>query len=133
MRITNIKFALIIMTVLFNVPAFAYSPDETKVECKKPRFSDFNLSEFKAPENIEIPPGAELSFKVSAWVDPKSITLTAKNQPLAFTVESTSTFHKVKAKLPAAFNGSYVRIRASVKALLGCDEQTGWLLKVADK
>jgi hypothetical protein len=39
----------------------------------------------------------------------------------------------VKAKLPADLTGQPVRIDVSVKAVLGCDDQTGWLVKIADK
>ncbi len=131
--ITTCKTALMIATVLFNSPVFAYSSEDTKEVCKKPKFNNFNLAEYKAPEKQEVPPESELSFVVSSWADPSSITLMAKKQKLAFTVESNSSFHRVKAKLPAALNGHFVRIDASAKSVLGCDEQDGWLVKVAEK
>ena len=127
------KSALFIAVVLFNGQAAAYSPEELEQACKKPRFTDFNLTEYKAPDNIEIAPESEFIIKISAWVDPTTIKLTAKKQPLPFTVESTSTFHKIKAKLPAALNGNFVRIEVSAKAVLGCGDKEGWLVKVADK
>ena len=127
------KSALFIAVVLFNGPAAAYSPEELEQSCKKPRFTDFNLTEYKAPDNIEIAPESEFIIKISAWADPSTIKLTAKKQALPFTVESTSTFHKIKAKLPASLNGNYVRIDVSAKAVLGCDNKEGWLVKVADK
>jgi hypothetical protein len=119
--------------ILFNGSAFAYSPDENEQTCKKPHFTDFNLTEYKAPKNIETPPESEFIIKISPWADPRAIKLSAKKQPLPFTVESNSSFHKVKAKLPASLNGSFVRIDVSAKALLGCADKTGWLIKVADK
>lgn len=127
------KSAVFIAVVLFNGQAAAYSPEELEQACKKPRFTDFNLTEYKAPDNIEIAPEAEFIIKVSAWADPSTIKLTAKKQELPFTIESTSTFHKIKAKLPATLNGDYVRIDVSAKAVLGCDNKTGWLVKIADK
>ena len=127
------KSALFIAVVLFNGAATAYSPEELEQSCKKPRFTDFNLTEYKAPDNIEIAPESEFIIKISAWADPSTIKLTAKKQALPFTVESTSTFHKIKAKLPASLNGNYVRIDVSAKAVLGCDNKEGWLVKVADK
>jgi hypothetical protein len=134
MKITKMfKSALFIAVVLFNGQAAAYSPEELEQACKKPRFTDFNLTEYKAPDNIEIAPESEFIIKISAWVDPTTIKLTAKKQPLPFTVESTSTFHKIKAKLPAALNGNFVRIEVSAKAVLGCGDKEGWLVKVADK
>jgi hypothetical protein len=48
-------------------------------------------------------------------------------------VESNSSFHKVKAKLPASLNGNFVRIEVSAKAVLRCGDKDGWLVKVADK
>jgi len=134
MKVTKMfKSALFITVVLFNGQAVAYSPEELAKACKKPHFTDFNLSEYKAPENIEIAPESEFIIKISAWADPSTIKLTAKKQELPFTVESTSTFHKIKAKLPASLNGSFVRIDVSAQAVLGCDDKTGWLVKVANK
>ena len=134
MNVTKMfKSALVIAVVLFNGQAAAYSPEELEKACKKPRFTDFNLSEYKAPDNIEIAPESEFIIKISAWADPGTIKLTAKKQALPFTLENTSTFHKIKAKLPATLNGDYVRIDVSAKAFLGCDNKTGWLVKVADK
>jgi hypothetical protein len=129
-----LKAALLIAAVLFNGAAFAYSSEgETEELCKKPKFMNFSLPVYKAPEKTEVAPESELTFMISAWSDPKTLKLTAKNQNLPFTVETTSSFHRIKAKLPAAFNGSFVRINASVKAVLGCDDQMGWLVKVAEK
>ena len=134
MKITKMfKSALFIAVVLVNGQAAAYSPQELDEECKKPRFTDFNLTEYKAPENVETAPESEFIIKVSAWADPTTIKLTAKKQALPFTIESTSTFHKIKAKLPAALNGNYVRIDVSAQAVLGCSDKTGWLVKVAEK
>ena len=134
MKITKMfKSALFIAVVLVNGQAAAYSPEELEQACKKPRFTDFNLTEYKAPDNIEIAPESEFIIKISAWVDPTTIKLTAKKQPIAFTVESNSSFHKVKAKLPASLNGNFVRIEVSAKAVLGCGDKEGWLVKVANK
>lgn len=134
MKITKkFKSALVIAVVLFNGEVAAYSPEELEQACKKPHFTDFNLTEYKAPDNIEIAPESEFIIKISAWADPSTIQLTAKKQALAFTVESTSTFHKIKAKLPASLNGNFVRIDISAQAISGCDNKTGWLVKVANK
>jgi hypothetical protein len=134
MKVTKMfKSALFIVVVLFNGAAVAYSPEELEQACKKPRFTDFNLTEYKAPDNIEIAPESEFIIKISAWADPSTIKLTAKKQPLAFTVESNSSFHKITAKLPATLNGGFARIDVSVKAVLGCHSEAGWLVKVANK
>ncbi|MDO9105536.1 MAG: hypothetical protein Q7U57_11305 [Methylovulum sp.] len=132
MKITILfKSVLFIAAIFMNGVASAYSPEETEVECKKPRFTDFSLTTYNATENIEVAPESEFYFKVSPWVDPTTITLSAKQQALNFGVESNNSFHKVKAKLPAALAGQFVRISTSAKAVSGCDNQTGWLVKIA--
>jgi len=48
MKVTKMfKSALFIAVVLFNGAAAAYSPEETEQSCKKPRFTDFNLTSIK--------------------------------------------------------------------------------------
>ena len=134
MTIIKIVKSAVYMAILLNIgTASAYSPEELEKSCKKPRFTDFNLSEYKAPSNIETQPEAEFIIKISPWADPGTIKLTAKKEPLAFTLQTTSTFHKITAKLPASLNGDYVRIDISAKAVLGCDDKTGWLIKVANQ
>ena len=125
--------ALAIATVLFASTATAYDPGTTEEICKKPQFRDLNLPVYQEPDKIEVPPESTLSFLISPWAKPSTIKLTAKNQDLDFTIESNSSFHRVKAKLPAAFNGQYVRINVTAKAELGCYDKNGWLIKVADK
>ncbi|MGZ8095239.1 MAG: hypothetical protein ACXWUD_03235 [Methylosarcina sp.] len=133
MKIKIIKFALTIAALCINGAAIAYEADVEEDVCKKPKYTDFSLTEYKEPERIEVAPESEFEFKISAWADPSTIKLTAKREKIDFTVESTSTFHRVKAKLPASVTGKFARIDASVKAVLGCDEQKGWLVKIADK
>ena len=134
MKVTKVfTSTLFIAAVIFSVSATAYSPEELEKACKKPKFTDFNLPEYKAPSNIEVAPESEFIIKISAWADPTTIKLSAKKEPLDFTVESTSTFHKIKAKLPASLNGSFARINVSAQAVTGCDDAYGWLVKVADK
>jgi len=122
----------LISAVLFSHTVMAYTPEMNEQICKKPKFREFSLPEYKAPDLVEVPAESEFSFTVSVWANPETIKLAAKKQPLPFTVESTSTYHRVKAKLPASLNGQFVRIDANVKAVIGCDDQTGWLVKVAD-
>jgi hypothetical protein len=124
---------LFIAAALLTGTASAYEPGKTEEICKKPQFREFNLPVYKEPEKTEIPPESTLSFMLSAWANPETIKLTAKNQPLEYTVESNTSFHRVKAKLPASLNGQFVRINARATAELGCYDQTGWLIKIADK
>ncbi len=134
MKVTKMFSPLLfIAAALFTGTTSAYDPGMTEEVCKKPQFRDFNLPVYQEPEKTEVPPESTLSFLVSPWAKPDTIKLTAKNQNLEFTVESNSSFHRVKAKLPAAFNGQYVRINVTAKADLGCYDKNGWLIKVADK
>ncbi|WP_432741915.1 hypothetical protein ABXJ76_16050 [Methylobacter sp. G7] len=124
---------LFIAAALFTGTVSAYDPGETEIACKKPQFRDFNLPVYSESEKIEVAPESTFSFTLSPWTDPHSIKLTAKKQDIDFTVESNSSFHRVNAKLPAAFTGKFVRINSNANAVLGCSEKIGWLIKVADK
>ncbi len=124
---------LFIAAVLFTGTVFAYDPGQAAEICKKPQFRDFSLPIYQEPEKIEVPPESTVSFLVSPWANPHTIKLTAKQQNLDFTVESNSSFHRVTAKLPATFNGQFVRFNVSADAILGCSDKQGWLVKVADK
>jgi hypothetical protein len=134
MRTTKMLSPLLfIAAALLTGTASAYEPGKTEEICKKPQFREFNLPVYKEPEKTEVPPESTLSFMISAWANPETIKLTAKNQPLEYTVESNTSFHRVKAKLPASLNGQFVRINARATAVLGCYDQAGWLIKIADK
>jgi hypothetical protein len=113
---------------------YAYSPEELEKECHKPKFTDFTLTEYSADKLNETPAEAEFSLKVQAFANPETIKLTIKKQPLPFTLESNSSFHKIKAKIPAELSGKFARLDVSAKVIEGeCHEATGWLLKIADK
>jgi hypothetical protein len=128
------KSVLLTALLLMNGAAFAYSPEELAKECHKPKFTDFTLSEYKMPEQHQVAPEAEFSFKVPAWTNKDTIKLTVKNQAIPFKVESNSSFHKVTSKIPAEFTGKFFRLNVSAKVIEGvCHETTGWLIKVADK
>lgn len=133
MKITKIiKCAALVSSVLFNSAAFAYTADRPEEDCKKPHFRDFTLPVYTAPDNKEVPPESEFSIMMSPWVHPGTIVLTAKGKKLDFTLESNDSFHRLTAKLPASMTGQFVRFNISAKAVLGCDHQEGWLVKVAD-
>ena len=102
MKITKMFSPLLfIAAALFTGTASAYDPGKTDEICKKPQFRDFSLPVYQEPEKTEVPPESTLSFLVSPWAKPDTIKLTAKNKNLEYTVESNSSFHRVKAKLPA--------------------------------
>ncbi len=132
MKNFSLSSVLLALILIMAQQVFAYETSEEKALCKKPRFTDFNLPEYSAANNNQqVNPEAEFFFKLPADVDPSTITITAKQRPLPFTVESTSTFHKVTAKIPASLTGFYVRLDAYAKSTLGCDHHHGWLIKVS--
>ncbi|WP_374087169.1 hypothetical protein [Methylomicrobium lacus] len=132
MKTRIIKCASVIAILLAAQTASAYEDEKTEVLCKDPKFTDFTLKEYLEPEKIEVPPEAAFEFKVSAWSNPATIRLSGRNENIPFTVESNSSFHRIKAKLPASMTGKFVRINAAVKAVLGCEEKKGWLVKVSE-
>lgn len=127
------KSVSVFALILFSITAAAYTKEDGEELCKKPQYRDFSLPEYQEPEKHEVAPESEFTVMLSPWADPKTIKLSAKKQPLEFSVESNSSFHRIKAKLPAELTGKYVRIDTSVKAVLGCTEKDGWLIKVADQ
>ena len=127
------KVVGVALALLTSVQVQAYSAGEVEEVCKKPQVREFSLPTYQEPDNIEVAPESEFSFKLSDWTDPQTIRLTLKEQPAVFTVESNSSFHKITAKIPPELTGKYVRIDLFSKAVLGCYAREGWLIKVADK
>ncbi|MGJ0516956.1 MAG: hypothetical protein ACR65O_14535 [Methylomicrobium sp.] len=132
MKTKIIKFTSVMAILLAAQTATAYEDEKVEDLCKKPKFTDFTLKEYVEPEKAEVPPESSFEFKVSAWSNPDTIRLTGKNEKIPFTVESNSSFHRIKAKLPASLTGKFVRINAAVKAVLGCEEKEGWLIKISE-
>lgn len=132
MKTRIIKCVSVLAILLAAQTATAYQDEKLEVFCKKPKFTDFTLKEYIEPEKAEVPPESAFEFKVSAWSNPDTIRLTGKDEKIPFTVESNSSFHRIKAKLPASMTGKFVRINAAVKAVLGCEEKEGWLVKVSE-
>ncbi|PPD23405.1 MAG: hypothetical protein CTY18_08565 [Methylomonas sp.] len=132
MKIITIKNAGLLVTLLFTaLCANAYEDKKPEEICKKPKFRDFSLAEYKAPEKKEVPPESEFTFTLPATTNPETIKLSAKGKNIPFSVKSNSSIHRITAKLPAEFNGDYVRINVRAEAFLGCYENAGWLVKVS--
>ncbi len=133
MRISKILIPITFtISALTAVPVFAYESTKVDEICKKPQFKDFNLPVYQEPEKVEIPPESTMVVLISAWANPETIKLTVKDQSLDFAVESNSSFHRVKAKIPASFNGKFVRLNISAKSIGGCSDKKGWLLKIKE-
>jgi len=130
---TLLKSVCVFAMVAVSASAIAYTKDDDEKACKKPQFKDFTLPVYQEPEKHEVAPESAFTVMLSPWVDPQSIKLSAKSKPLAFSVESNSSFHRVKSKIPAEYTGKFVRLDISAKSTLGCGEKDGWLIKVTDK
>lgn len=134
MRIITIKQAGLLLTLLFAAfSSNAYEDKKPEEICKKPKFRDFSLTEYSAQQKAEVPPESEFTFTLPATTDPETIKLSAKGKDIPFSVKSNSSFHRITAKLPAEYNGDFVRINVRAEAFLGCHEATGWLVKVSEK
>ncbi len=130
---TIFKSLTLVAVAMSSIEALAYSDAKEKERCRNPKVQEFTLPEYKVPDKKEVPPETEFSFVVSEWANPKKFKLTGKDLDIPFTVQSSETYHKVKAKLPPEFTGKSVRISARIPAILGCYSTIGWLIKVADK
>lgn len=128
---TMFRFLTLLAATLCSVDSFAYSDDKDKEICRNPKVQEFSLPEYSGAEKKEAAAEAEFGFVVSGWSDPKKIKLFTKDQAIPFTVQSSDTFHKVKAKLPPTLTGKVIRINARIPAVLGCYTTIGWLVKVA--
>jgi hypothetical protein len=53
---TIFKSILFIGVLLFNSTVSAYSPEMNEQACKKPKFREFSLPEYKAPDYPQVPP-----------------------------------------------------------------------------
>ncbi len=106
--------------------AFAYGSDSEEKKCKKPKFR-----EFEPVHMSEVDPGTEISFHVSNWADPTTITAEARKVPMQVEVVDKMNFFVATAKLPAEVAGKYARVHVTALANEGrCLGQDGWLLKV---
>jgi glycogen synthase len=134
MRVNHfVQVTLAVALLSVSVGSYAYSVGEVEEACKKPQVREFSLPTYQEPEKIEVAAESEFSFKLSEWTDPSTIKVTMKEQSVPIVIESNSSFHKVTAKIPAEYTGKYVRINLFSKAIIGCYEREGWLVKVANK
>lgn len=95
--------------------------------CVKAKVSRFN------PEHLStVAPGSEFSFLASGAASPRNIHVSAKQIPIEVTTEDKETFYLVRGKLPLELRGP-IRITVKVKAKYAkCDEEDGWMLKIAE-
>jgi hypothetical protein len=126
-----LQLTLVCAAMVFAHHAMAYNLGTVEEICKKPKFSNFSLSEYKASNKLEVPAESAFSFVISNWIDPTTIKLTAKKKNVPFTVVNKNSFFLVNAKIPAEYSGQFVRFDVQANARLGCKGLDGWLVKVA--
>lgn len=120
-----LRNTMLVGMLVFAGNALAYGDDSDK-KCKKPKFRTFEPAHLS-----EVAPETEISFHVSNWADPASITAEAKKVPMKVEVEDKMNYFIGTAKLPASLSGTYARIHITAKADDGgCLGQDGWLLKI---
>ena len=116
-----------VLTLVLAFSSVIANAGEEREKCKKPTFRSFE------PTNkSEVDPEAEISFHAYNVAGPQAIKVFAKGIPMKVKVENRNLFYVVTGKLPAELKGTYVRVNAKAKALLGCRGQDGVLLKVRD-
>ncbi|MBS3954253.1 MAG: hypothetical protein KGZ88_15000 [Methylomicrobium sp.] len=126
------KCLAVVGGLLISSGAWALTEEEKRALCKTPKILGFNLPEYSADNKVEVPPESEIHFTISGWTDINTLTVKAKNEKLPLTIENKNLFFKVSTKLPASFNGKFVRVNVDAKAEFGCRGSDGWLLKVAN-
>jgi hypothetical protein len=131
--LNNLIYLAFIAATIYSFNALAYDDDKKKERCRQPKIQEFTLPEYSETNKKEAQPEEEFTFVVSGWADSKRFKLAVKGKDIPFTVQSTETFHKIKAKLPSEVSGQTIRVNARIPALLGCYSTVGWLVKVADK
>jgi hypothetical protein len=129
----QLKQIMVCGAMLFAQHALAYNPGTVEEVCKKPKFTNFSLTEYEAPSKVQVPAQTDFSFAISNWIDPTTIKLATKDQKIPFTVENKNSFFLVHSKIPAQYTGKFVRLNAQATAILGCKSVIGWLIKVADQ
>lgn len=127
-----LKLLLISSALLLSHNATAFSGKTISEQCKIPKFKNFSLTEYKAPERIEVAPESKFSFLVSTKVYPTTVKIIAKKKNLKYSFEKKGNYYQINSQIPAEYTGKFVRISVHVTARLECKGKDGWLIKVAD-
>lgn len=127
-----LKFTILVLLHLVCLKANAYSVDQKEEACRKPQFLEFNLPIYSEDNKTEVKPQSEVIFKLSPWTNPESVIISIRDQPVSYSIESNSSFHRVKFALPEQYKSTVLRINANASAMLGCGEKTGWLIKISE-
>jgi hypothetical protein len=124
MKLSSVLQLLTLMVVTSH--SWAYGSSSSQKACQKPEFSDFSPA-----DKAEVAPGSPFSFLVSGILDPASISVKVKGQPVMVTVkELPSKRYAVTGSLPDTLKGDFARI--NISAAGKCEGSGGWLVKITD-
>ncbi len=97
-------------------------------DCIKAHINDFTPAHLAT-----VKPGSEFSFTVVNIASTEQVVVTVKRQPVEVVGEFIDPFFLFKGKLPDNLANTYARIDVVVNAkATECENEDGWLLKIAD-
>lgn len=124
------KPSLLIGTLLLIAAApttWAYGSSSSTKSCEKPQFANFVPT-----EKSEVSAGSQFSFTASGVIDPKSIKVNVKNQPVELSIDEKGNTYSVSGKLPENLTGTHARIAISAEGKNRCKGTGGWLIKITE-
>jgi hypothetical protein len=121
------RISFLVLMVITST-SWGYGSSSSSSSCAKPKFTDFN-----PVEHSQVPVGSAFSFVASANTSPESLKVTVKDLPATANVleEKNGTF-KVSGLIPDSLKGVYARVSITGNSQNNCNENAGWLLKIAD-
>ncbi len=121
------RISFLVLMVITSA-SWGYGSSSSSSSCAKPKFTEFN-----PVEHSQVPVGASFSFVASANTSPESIKVTVKDLPVITNVleEKNGTF-KVSGLIPDSLKGVYARVSITGNSQSSCNENAGWLFKIAD-
>lgn len=121
------RISFLVLMVIASA-SWGYGSSSSSSSCAKPKFTEFN-----PVEHSQVPVGSAFSFVASANTLPDSIKVTVKDLPVKTNVleEKNGTF-KVSGSIQDSLKGVYARVSISGNSQNNCNDNAGWLLKIAD-
>ena len=104
---------------------FGYGSSSSAKACAKPQLSDF-----QPVNNSTVAPKSTFSFVASANTNPKSISVTVKQQAVSVTVTPIAQGFRVSGQLPNVTGAARININA--ESANACKANEGWLVTIAE-
>jgi hypothetical protein len=120
------KLFWILGLTLICTQVFAYGSSSSSKSCTKPHFSEFN-----PVDKAEVVPKSTFSF-MAASVNPKSIVVDIKKQPVAVTVTPKGQGYQVSGSLPDNLKATTARINITAESPSSCKGSDGWLINISE-